>query len=104
MSSPFTILRRSAIAYSVKRSTIFQKAIRRISHIFEELPWEETVCHISEYSNSLRISGYSPQERFHAIREGVMRYEELSKLARVGKIKSVNRTKEEILVSFLDLG
>ena len=90
VSSPFTILKRSAIAYSVKRSTIFQETIRRISHISDGLPWSETVNHLNEYSNCLRISGYSPQERYHAIRGGIMRYEELKKQASEGEIKSVN--------------
>ena len=60
--------------------------------------------HMSEYSHCLKISGYSEQERFHAIRGSIMRYEELSKMAREGTIKSVNRTKSEILSKKLEKG
>ena len=51
----------------------------------------------TNWFNCLKISGYYELERFHAIRGSVMRYEELAKMAKDGVIKSVNRTKGEIL-------
>ena len=65
---------------------------------------EETVRHMSEYLNCLRLSGYSELERFHAIRGAIMRYEELKKMAKEGKISSVNRNKDEILKIKLEKG
>ena len=62
IASPFTILKRSAVSESVKRSTIFQESLRRLQHISEDCPWSETVNHLSEFSNCLKISGYSHRE------------------------------------------
>ena len=43
-------------------------------------------------------------ERFHAIRGSVMRQEELKKMVKEGSVKSLNRTKEEILRSKVEKG
>ena len=96
VSSKFTILKRSAISNTIKLSTLFQESLRRISHISESLPWQETVNHLNEFSNCMRISGYSVTERWNAIRGSIMRLEEMRKKVNNGEIVSINRTKSEI--------
>ena len=56
-ASMFTILKRSAVSESVKRFTIFQEGLKRLLHISPDLPWSESVRHLSEYSNCPRING-----------------------------------------------
>ena len=52
----------------------------------------------------MRNSGYSASERYRAIREGVMRYEEMRRKLSNGEIQSLNRSKEEILRSKISKG
>ena len=61
------------------------------------MPLAESVRHISEYSNAMRISGYSSSERYRAIRGAVMRFEEMKEKVARGEIKFLNRKKEEII-------
>ena len=102
VSSMYTILKRSAVSDSVKRSTVFQESIRRISHISTELPWQETIRHLSDYSQCMKISGYSVEERFNAIKGSVLRMEEMRKKVSDGEIQIVNRKKSEIIHQKID--
>ena len=79
IASPYTILKRSAIAEGTKKNTLFQEVLRRLYNVSNLLPWSESVRHLSEYSNVMRNSGYSASERFNAIRGGILRYEEMRK-------------------------
>ena len=97
IASPYTILKRSAIAEGTKKNTLFQEVLRRIYHISDCLPWSEAARHLTEYSNCMRISGYSSAERFRAIRGGCMRFEEMKIKVNRGEIKSLHRSKDEIL-------
>ena len=63
----------------------------------DHLPWEETLRNLNKWSNCLRISGYTPQERFHTIRGAIQRVEEMKRKVREGEIESLNRSKSEIL-------
>ena len=63
------------------------------------LPWEESRQHLSEWSNTLKISGYSENERFDAIRGAVTRQEEMKRLVSTGDIASLHRSRNEILRS-----
>ena len=74
VSSPYTILKRSALSYKIKRSTLFQEALRRIYNISESLPWSEKATHLTAYSNMLRISGYTQKERYHFVKGAISRY------------------------------
>ena len=76
VASRFTIMKRSAINSGTKKSTIFQEGIRRLSHISPDLPWSESVTHMNKWSLCLKESGYTPKERFDAIRGACMRQEE----------------------------
>ena len=103
-ASEYTILKRSAVSEGVKKSTIFQEALRWIQHVSPNLPWQETARHLSDFSNCLRISGYSPAERFHAIKGALARHEEMLRKLEAGEIKSLNRTREEIQARKQDKG
>ena len=73
IASPFTIMKRSAISERIKKSTIFQEALRRLLNISPDLEWTEKSKHLSKFSNCLRVSGYSHKERYECIRGVVMR-------------------------------
>ena len=77
VASPFTILKRSALSYKIKRSTLLQEALRRLGNISPSLPWKETVTHLTEYSNMLRISGYSHKERLNNIKGAIQRHKQM---------------------------
>ena len=97
IASPFTIMKRSAISDRIKKSTIFQEALRRLLNISPDLEWTEKSKHLSEFSNCLRVSGYSHKERYECIRGAVMRYEEMCRKVEEGEIVSLNRDKAEIV-------
>ena len=86
VSSPYTILKRSAVSESVKRSTIFQEGLRRLLHISSDQPWAESVKHLNEYSNCLRLSGYSEAERYQTIRGEMQEFCNLGS----GRVKAKN--------------
>ena len=97
IASPYTILKRSAVSESIKRSTIFQETLRRLQYISDDCPWSETVKHLSEFSNCLRIWGYDKKTRYQTIRGAIMRHRSMRQKVIDGEIESVNRTKIEIL-------
>ena len=70
-ASPFTIMKRSAIGESTKRTSIFQEGIRRLTNTSLKVPKETIVNIMAEYSNMLRLSGYSEQFRYNT-ENGVM--------------------------------
>jgi hypothetical protein len=59
VSSPYSILSCSAMSASVKRHTLFQKALRRLLNVDPSQPWAEKAWHLSAWGNMLRVSGYS---------------------------------------------
>ena len=97
--SPFTILKRSALSEGTKKSTIFQEGLRRLSHAATWLPWEQSVKHLTDWANTLRISGYSEKERFDSIHGAVTRHDEMKRLVSAGEISSLHRSRDEILKS-----
>ena len=99
VASKFTILKRSAVSEGVKKQTLFQEGIRRLSHVAMWLPWVEVVAHMNEWSNCMRISGYSQKERYEAIRGAVMRQEEMKRKLEQGEIQSLHRGRREIQAS-----
>ena len=76
-ASPFTILKRSALAYKIKRHTLLQEALRRLGSISSHLPFSEVVTHMCEYTNMLRISGYSEKERRNFVVGALKRHRRL---------------------------
>ena len=63
----------------------------------ESLPWEETAGHLSAYSNMLRISRYTMEERFNYIKGAISRHSQMREEVENGVRQSMFRKKEEIL-------
>ena len=61
------------------------------------------MCHLSELSNFMRISGYKMEERWNKICGSILRMEEMRRKVVRGEIESVNRKKSgnQCLVSSL---
>ena len=102
VSSKYTIMRRSAIAGSVKKSTLFQESLRRINNISQILPWSETVQHLSEFSFCMKISGYDKTDRWNTIKGSILRKEEMLRKVQSGEIESIYRGKSEFLRSKME--
>ena len=54
------------------------------------------MCHLSEFSNCMIISGYKMKERWITICGSILRMEEMRRKVVRGEIESVNRKKLEI--------
>ena len=84
VASPYKILKRSALSYSVKKSILLQEAMRRLGNISHQLPWHESVETMDRYSNMLRISGYNHWERYNFIKGSLSRHYMMYKLEKGG--------------------
>ena len=82
------------MAEKVKKDTLFQESLRRLLHISSNLPWTEVCRHLLEWSQTMKISGYSAKERFETIRGAHMRYKEMRRKVEEGEIQSLNREKK----------
>ena len=96
VASKYTILKRSALSWRTKKSTLLQEAIRRISYVSLDLPWNETARHLSEYSHMLYLSGYSKKERYHNIKGAINRVETMRTEVEAGTRESMYRTRDQI--------
>jgi hypothetical protein len=97
VSSPYTILNKSAMSMSVKRETHFQEALRRMRNVDPAQPWEEKAKHLSEWANMLRISGYGPRYRHRILSGAITRHQQLLDDVRDKKIPSLYRTRAEMI-------
>ena len=84
MSSPLLILRRSAVSNSVKRTTCFQEAIRRLRSCSVDLDWDLKAAHLNKFSWQMKISGYPEGYRRSVISGAVQRYQEMVKTEQEG--------------------
>ena len=96
ISNNFTILKRSAISKSTKCNTTFMEAYRRIINCDELTSWSEIVKHLSIFSNTMRISGYSKHKRYHSIKGAIARYCEIKHEIKVGICESLYRNGDMI--------
>ena len=99
VASRYTVLKRSALSYKIKKNTLLQEALRRLGNISTSLPWTETVAHLAEYSNMLRLSGYSEKERYNNIKGAVTRHREMIREVETGERHSLYRTRDQILTA-----
>ena len=102
VSSNFTILKRSALSESTKSNSTFQECIRRVNNIDMIQPWKEVVKHVSDYSWSLKISGYNETQRYRTIKGAIDRALTIREEVRNGVRDSINRSKSEIQKSKID--
>ena len=97
VASPFTILKRSALSFKIKKSTLLQEALRRLGNMSPILPWEESVVHLAEYSNMLRISGYTTRERYNNIKGATARHRQMMEEVHSGERESIYRRRAQIM-------
>jgi hypothetical protein len=97
VSSRYTILKRSAISMSVKRTTHFQEAIRRLKGCDKSQTWLERASHLTEWSNMLRISGYNELYRYSVMVGAIDRYNEIVKMEKDGVIDNLYRSREQVV-------
>ena len=86
-ASPFTLLKRSAIPESTKRTTNFQEGIRRLFRTSMDTDWSTKADILAVYSNMLKISGYSHQYRLNTISGVLKRWDQMVSDINSGKIK-----------------
>ena len=86
VASRYTVLKRRALSHKIKKNTLLQEALRRLGNISTSLPWTETVTHLAEYSNMLRLSGYNERERYHNVKGAITRHREMRKNSMYGKM------------------
>ena len=82
-----TIPKRSAISSNTKRNSLFQEAYRRLRNCSKDLPWSVKAGFLSEYSNMLRISGYTHKFRNEMVIGAIKRYEEMLEKELKGEIR-----------------
>ena len=95
VSHPMTIINRSAVPISTKRTTIFHECTRRMRNISQDYGWEKTAKHLTEYMDSLRISGYPEHFRYNILRGVISKEKEILNMVEQ-KLTKKHRTKQEI--------
>ena len=96
MTTPYIILRRSAVSNSVKRTTCFQEAIRRLRCCSQDLDWDTKAGHLTRFSWQMMVSGYPESYRRTIIGGAVKRYHDMVKTEEEGG-SPLFRSKQEIL-------
>ena len=104
VASKYTILERSAMSKGTKRSTLFQEALRRLQNVSPALPFSEAIPHMDEFSNMLRISGYSSQYRYNVMKGAIERMKEVRRKVASGEWKSQYRDRASILAAKIAKG
>ena len=84
LSSKYLILQRSAMAQKVKRNTLFEEGIRRLRNCDLETDRDKLIEVLGEFSNAMRISGYSLQVRHDIVRGVLERSKQMEELIRAG--------------------
>jgi hypothetical protein len=97
VSSKFTIMKRSAMSMAIKRTTHFQEAIRRLKNCDKSQNWLQRACHLSEWGNMLRISGYDELYRYNILIGAITRYEEIVKMEIDGSIENLYRNRSQVI-------
>ena len=84
MATPLVMMQTSALPANVKRSSLIQEVIRRLRNKKRSLPWEVKAEILSEFSNSMRMSGYSQEFRYDVIKSGIEGFERMCKTSDEG--------------------
>ena len=75
ISSMYTVLKRSAMADSVKLQTCFMECMRRMLNCSVNTPWDTISDHLTKFSYTMLISGYNQRERYNTIKGMIDRYQ-----------------------------
>ena len=102
-SSQFTVLKRSAIPDRTKRQTIFQEGIRRCYTTSPTVGDEVRNKIMADYSNMLRLSGYSEKFRVDTVEGVLSRWEVILKEVHEKK-RVLHRSTSQIIQHKLQRG
>ena len=96
MSNPRVNLYRSAVSNRVKRDTLIQDGYRRMNNCSPDISDTEKFDILSQYMNSLRISGYFAPYRFNILKGILQRMTQIEADVKNG-IRNRYRSREAIL-------
>ena len=77
MASKSLIHFKSALSSQIKRSSIFSEGMRRLLNCHPDLSWEVKAEFLTDFANSMRISGYNQKYRREMIQGVIKRYNDL---------------------------
>ena len=95
MSSQLLVMERSALSSQTKRATLFSEGMRRVMNCSPQVQWDVKAEHLSKFSHSMMISGYSHRYRSNIINGVVKRYKEIQGQVEAGE-RGWYRTRQEI--------
>ena len=98
MSSPYQIHYRSAIAKRTKRETLLQEGIRRLRNTSADTNELEKINNMSEYMNSLRVSGYDLKYRYNLLK-GIQQLYDSQECDIALGVRDRFRSREQILAA-----
>ena len=81
---------------SVKLQTCFMECMRRMLNCSVETPWNTIADHLSKFSYTMLISGYSMKERYNTISGAITRYRSMLSEIKSGKRQNLHRSGREI--------
>ena len=90
MANPLLMMNISAMPDIMKRTALTQEVVRIRRNTHPDLPWSYTVRHLDNFSDRMRMSGYSQDFRFQVIKSGIEGYEKMRRLELEGG-RPVNR-------------
>ena len=77
MASPLVMMKDSALPENIKRSSLIQEVVRRLRNTKRSLPWDLKAEILSEFSNSMKLSGYPENYRQNIIKSGIEAFEKI---------------------------
>ena len=84
MSSKYVMMQDSAMPMKIKRNALVQEVIRRLRNTSRSLAWSQKSEILSEFSFSMRLSGWSEKFRLETIQSGVWGYERQCRVSDAG--------------------
>ena len=96
IASIYTIQKRSAMSDSVKLQTCFMECMRRMLNCSVQTPWNTIADHLSKFSYSMMISGYSQKERYNTVKGAIVRYRTMLDEIKIGMRQTLHRSGKEI--------
>ena len=104
MTSPYTIMYKSAISANTKRDTLLQEGLRRLRNTCPEAPEGEIIQTMSEYINVLRISGYDERYRYTLLKGILERRRQMNEKIEAGTWTRYRSRQQIILQKAKSLG
>ena len=84
MSSKYVMVQNSAMPMKIKRNALVQEVIRRLRNTSRSLSWSVKAEILSEFSMSMKMSGWSEKFRFETIQSGVLGFERQCRVSDAG--------------------